>query len=536
MDDMADLDLGMNGNALPSKTDKIYLCDADTLLFGVCLNLEVIDEVLPRSFYSDSEWRDIVGNPYFKLDDMTIASLDIREARNLFYLRLNEHLEATGCTEYELHFTTGRKSFRYEIFEEYKANRTKDITKRPPAKLRELKEIICEDDDNAFVWNSVEADDVVCSVYDPEKHILGAVDKDVIKNLVGRHYNYYRSIHYNIEPKFVDIDEKTAAQQPYIQTLTGDTSDGVPGLKRVGPKTAEKLLGDETDPKKLWAIVKETYAKKGKSEEDALLTMRLVNMHQYSHDFMEVVLFGTVYITALNSHRLNQAKVGYLQRVLDHMDVANKILDHVPVKPDPAAKLIVINGVEGYEAIDDNLLKLMTQISSYYFINDSNYAKLKLDDIILVSQFKDAQNRFYSLSELHSLQDRRESLKFYDYVYWGHFKEERRERYDRYIPNEPTTLIVGNKEEWEETHPDCHYAEYTRDLDKLYDIIATGTRTTLIGDAMHDGKNVASRYFEAIQCGIEVDIDERLVDAFTVVDKNPTLDSMGRKLMEVLNG
>ncbi len=536
MDEIAELDLGANGNVLPAKTNMVYLCDADTLLFGVCLHLEIIDEVLPKEFYTDEEWKEIVTDPYFKLSDMTIAKLDLEGAKTLFYSRLEEHLEATGCTEYELHFTSGRKSFRYEIYEDYKANRTKDITKRPPAMLREMKELLTTEDDNAFVWQSVEADDVVCSVYDPKKHILGAVDKDVLKNLVGRHYNYYRSIHYGIEPKFVEIDELTAIQQPYIQTLTGDSSDGVPGLTRVGPKTALKLLKDIRDPEELWTIVKDTYKSKGKSEEDALLTMRLVNMHQYNHNFMEVTLFGTIYITSLNSHRLNMAKVGYIQQVLDHVGVANKILDHVPIKIDPASKLIVINGVQGYEDMDERLYNLMSKLDTYYFINDVNYARIELDNIILVSQFKDAHNRFYSLSELHILQTKRDNLKFYDYVYWGHFKEERRERYLRYIPNEPSTLIVGNKEEWEETHPDCQFAEYTRDLDKLYDIIATGEKTTLIGDEHHDGTNIASRYFEAVRCGIEVEIDEGLVEAFTVVDKEPTLDSMATKLLRIIYG
>ena len=90
-------------------------------------------------------------------------------------------------------------------------------------------------------------------------------------------------------------------------------------------------------------------------------------------------------------------------------------------------------------------------------------------------------------------------------------------------------------EEWEQTHGNCDFMPYTRSLEELYDMISLGARTTLIGDEFHDGNNVASRYFEAVRCGIQVDIDDRLIDAFTVVDVEPTLMSMGHKLQRILN-
>ena len=41
----------------------------------------------------------------------------------------------------------------------------------------------------------------------------------------------------------------------YMQLLTGDSTDNIPGLKGVGPKTAEKVLANCTTEEELYAAV-----------------------------------------------------------------------------------------------------------------------------------------------------------------------------------------------------------------------------------------------------------------------------------------
>ena len=137
-----------------------------------------------------------------------------------------------------------------------------------------------------FIHRLYEADDTVIAklVHDRDKYILCAVDKDVLYSEPGTHFNYYVSHKYNIPMKFVDVDTVTAIQHKYMQTLTGDSSDGIPGIHRVGPKTAKKILEDVTDDLELWTRVVDKYESKGMSRADALLTMQLVNMHQVTWD------------------------------------------------------------------------------------------------------------------------------------------------------------------------------------------------------------------------------------------------------------
>ena len=45
--------------------DKIALIDADTIIFSACVSTEIVEELLPKSFYSDVEWMEIESNPYY---------------------------------------------------------------------------------------------------------------------------------------------------------------------------------------------------------------------------------------------------------------------------------------------------------------------------------------------------------------------------------------------------------------------------------------------------------------------------------------
>ncbi len=56
----------------------------------------------------------------------------------------------------------------------------------------------------------------------------------------------------------------------------------MPGLHRVGAKTADKFLTGVTGPANLWDAVVTAYESKGSTIIDAIVTMRLVNMHQVS--------------------------------------------------------------------------------------------------------------------------------------------------------------------------------------------------------------------------------------------------------------
>jgi 5'-3' exonuclease len=251
-----DVDLTSYGTLKTPKNDKIALIDADTVVYASCCVFE------------------------YENDDTAEWEVDIESAMEHAKSRINDILDSTGCKDYELHFTAGRKSFRYEeVDSEYKANRT---NVRSVPGLYELKTLLKEENsEKSFIWYSWEADDMVVSLKrdNPDKYTLCAVDKDVLYTLEGEHFNYYSSFRFNIPMKFINVDAEQAMKHHYKQCLTGDKGDNVIGLKGIGDKTADKLLKMCSSPEECWKVVEGQYGRFQRTD-DALKNMRLVNMHQ----------------------------------------------------------------------------------------------------------------------------------------------------------------------------------------------------------------------------------------------------------------
>ena len=301
--ELADVTIGSN-NSLVTARDDIALIDADTLVFAACLHCENKVELLSKDFYTDEEWEGYLNDPTYFEAEHCVYTIDLDYAMQYSKEKLQEILENTGCKDYELHFTKGRKSFRYTLVDkQYKANRSNDKTKRAPAGLGALKQMwVDADPEKAFIWEEWEADDIVVAKKHqwPEKYLLVALDKDVLYSLEGEHFNYYSSSIYNINMKFFTVSKERALKHHYLQTLTGDPSDGVYGLKGIGPKKADKILKDCSTDEECWAAVVEAYEtikvlKNGVSANliDAITNMRLVNMHQliYRDNKWEVQLW-----------------------------------------------------------------------------------------------------------------------------------------------------------------------------------------------------------------------------------------------------
>lgn len=288
--EIVDVDIGSNKSVITKRGD-IALIDADTLIFSACLHCEVKEDLFSKEFYTEEEWVTLLSDPNYSESEHCIYNIDLDYAFTYSKDKLNTILDNTGCVDYELHFTKGRKSFRYTLIDKnYKANRSADKTKRAPAGLGALKEKwVLKEPDRAFIWEEWEADDIVVAKkrHWPDKYLLVALDKDVLYSLEGSHFNYYSSGTFGIDMKFYDVDKITALKHPYMQTLTGDPSDGVYGLKGIGPKKAENLLEHCSTEKECWDAVVDAYEsikvlKNGAVANliDAITNMRLVNMHQ----------------------------------------------------------------------------------------------------------------------------------------------------------------------------------------------------------------------------------------------------------------
>ena len=144
-------------------------------------------------------------------------------------------------------FDSKVESFRNEIFKDYKSS--KDIDKdilgqfSLAEKATELLGI------TLLSMDQYEADDAiasVCSVFKNKsiKIIIGSLDKDLMQCLSNENVVMY-STRYKTFTEKQDVYKKFGVypnQIPDFLALVGDSSDGIPGMKGIGEKTAALLL------------------------------------------------------------------------------------------------------------------------------------------------------------------------------------------------------------------------------------------------------------------------------------------------------
>jgi len=156
-----------------------------------------------------------------------------------------------GIETYE-GYLTGKNNYRSEIATEqaYKGNR-KDA--RKPVHYDSLREYLISKWGFTVV-DGQEADDAIgIKAYElPEdSSCIMTIDKD-LDMIRGWHYNFVKEDLYY-------VTEKEAIKNFYIQILTGDRVDNIPGIKGIGPVKAKKILENCTTEKSLFKAVSEKY-------------------------------------------------------------------------------------------------------------------------------------------------------------------------------------------------------------------------------------------------------------------------------------
>ena len=139
-------------------------------------------------------------------------------------------------------------NFRKKVFPDYKANR-KDVYK--PDCLNDVFDFI-NDNYKILKLKDLEADDILGIYSSNGKAISVSIDKD-LKGVTGWLFNPEK----DTEPRY--ISEEDAEKWFCTQWMAGDSTDGIPGLWRVGKKTAGKLLA-EWDREKWYENIVDMYS------------------------------------------------------------------------------------------------------------------------------------------------------------------------------------------------------------------------------------------------------------------------------------
>ena len=156
-------------------------------------------------------------------------------------LKYKKHLEEIKRNTFSDTAIVGVKGsgegFRYGLFPDYKKNRKpleqdiKDALNYIYQYALDLGAVPATD-----TW---EADDQIAewvreAVAEDLNYVIAHIDKD-LDMLPGQHYNYNKVEFYEM-----DIDQ---CQRAFAkQLLMGDSADGIPGVKGIGPKKADNVL------------------------------------------------------------------------------------------------------------------------------------------------------------------------------------------------------------------------------------------------------------------------------------------------------
>lgn len=144
-------------------------------------------------------------------------------------------MEETGSNSYYLFLSEGLY-FRHSVNPDYKNKRMASSLKY----LKTLKSYLREQY-GAISYNKVEADDMIAYIMNTKAqetkvpYISCAIDKDVINQVIGNHFNY--RTHRILYTKGDD-----ARKFLYKQVLMGDSTDNITGIPGIGEVKADKIL------------------------------------------------------------------------------------------------------------------------------------------------------------------------------------------------------------------------------------------------------------------------------------------------------
>ncbi|TPE57790.1 hypothetical protein FJO69_01150 [[Mycoplasma] falconis] len=213
------------------------------------------------------------------------------------------------------------KTFRHEIYQDYKAGRQK-----MPSLFYEQLDTIRNILDAAKIYNThfdgYEADDIIakaCQTYNDENILIFSADQD-LNQLVSSNIGIIKKIKgaevIINEDNFNNYYEFKPCQVIDFKAMTGDSSDNFKGIKGIGPKTAVSLLNTYSNLENIYANIdqiKPAWANKLIEHKDNALFDKNLATLRYDFD-LEMPLLDDI---ALNKIEFNQE----LQEILTKFDL-----------------------------------------------------------------------------------------------------------------------------------------------------------------------------------------------------------------------
>jgi DNA polymerase-1 len=218
---------------------------------------------------------------YFALpaENFTTASGQHTNAIYGFATMLLSLLTSEKPTHVAVAFDVSRKTFRSEIFPEYKANRSKTPDEFR-SQMSYLRELVTSFGITSFEVEGYEADDILATIAKRAERegfetLICTGDRDSFQLVNEKTTVLYpkRGVSDLVRMTPMAVQEKygmTPAQYPDFAALRGDPSDNLPSVPGVGEKTASKWIVEYGSLKELIANADKLGGKAGQSLRDSI--------------------------------------------------------------------------------------------------------------------------------------------------------------------------------------------------------------------------------------------------------------------------
>lgn len=215
---------------------------------------------------------------FFKIAYKSKSQADLRKNYKTFCTKMRMEVSERLINPFDeeevlvpMYAVKGKGNFRKDLTEEYKAKRP-ELEQDIRDKLNFLHKYAVKQ--GAVQADGMEADDLVAiwaheALENKDEYVICGIDKDLLQ-IPGHHYNYGKDT-------WQLINEEQALYNLYIQCLTGDATDNIPGLKGIGPKKAEKILAG-VPLSRQWNKIKQTWKEHGQTIKQLDLSYKLLRM------------------------------------------------------------------------------------------------------------------------------------------------------------------------------------------------------------------------------------------------------------------
>ena len=307
---------------------------------------------------------------------------------NMLFKLIEDTKSNSKPTHLAVIFDNARKTFRNDIYSEYKANRGE-----PPEDLIPQFQII-KDSVKAFGIPSIElagfeADDIIAtyakqaadkdwkvSIVSSDKDLMQVVTKDI--NLIDTMKNKSIGID-EVKEKFGVAPDRVID----VQALAGDSSDNVPGAPGIGLKTAALLINEYDNLENLLESAEKI--KQNKRRESLLNNKELIKISKQlvtlKNDVTDIQSLDTLNITNINYETLLPFLHDLeLFKLKDRLTKKNPNLQKINIISEKKISKEKIN-IKKVEKNNEQSADIFLEKSKYISITNINALELLIKDI-----------------------------------------------------------------------------------------------------------------------------------------------------------